>query len=52
MERSIWSNIADSQEAIRDDEPDKIVESIQLLQGKKNGKKDKTKVGKNGNNNK
>lgn len=49
---SIWSNIADSQEAIRDDEPDKIVESIQLLQGKKNGKKDKTKVGKNGNNNK
>ena len=49
---SIWSNIADSQEAIRDDEPDKIVESIQLLQGKKNGKKDKTKVNKNGNNNK
>tara|TARA_R110000765_G_scaffold414976_1_gene515809 strand:+ start:43 stop:429 length:387 start_codon:yes stop_codon:yes gene_type:complete len=49
---SIWSNIAQSQEAIRDDEPDSILESIQLLQGKKNVKKDKTKVNKNGNNNK
>jgi len=49
---SIWSNIAQSQEAIRDDEPDSILESIQLLQGKKNDKKDKTKVNKNGNNNK